>query len=37
MEFYTIHNGWMTNCYPEQIFTNSINGTYQILKTIKEL
>jgi hypothetical protein len=37
MEFYTIHNGWMTNCYPEQVFTNSINGTYQILKTIKEL
>ena len=37
MEFYEIDNGYMTNCYPEQVFTNSINGTYQILKTIKEL
>jgi len=37
MAFYEIDNGYMTNCYPEQVFTNSINGTYQILKTIKEL
>ena len=37
MEFYRIDNGWMTNCYPEQIFTNSINGTHKILKLIKEL
>ena len=37
MEFYSIDNGWMTNCYPEQVFTNSINGTHKILKLIKEL
>ena len=37
MEFYEIDNGYMTNCYPEQVFTNSINGTYKILKLIKEL
>jgi len=37
MKFYKIDNGWMTNCYPEQVFTNSIEGTYEILKIIKEL
>ena len=37
MEFYKIDNGWMTNCYPENVFTNSNLGTYEILKTIKEL
>jgi len=37
MTFYEIDNGYMTNCYPEQVFTNSINGTYKILKLIKEL
>jgi len=37
MEFYRIDNGWMTNCYPEQVFTNSIAGTYNILKIIKNL
>ena len=37
MEFYTIHNGWMTNCYPEQVFTNSIEGTYNIFDIIKNL
>ncbi|MDP7285135.1 MAG: hypothetical protein QF488_03180 [Candidatus Nitrosopelagicus sp.] len=37
MEFYRIDNGWMTNCYPEQVFTNSVNGTHKILKLIKEL
>ena len=37
MDFYEIDNGYMTNCYPEQVFTNSINGTYKILKLIKEL
>ena len=37
MEFYEIDNGYMTNCYPEQVFPNSINGTYKILKLIKEL
>ena len=37
MIFYEIDNGWMTNCYPEKVFTNSKKGTYEILKTIKEL
>ena len=37
MEFYKINNGWMTNCYPEKVFTQSTNGTYDILKFIKEL
>jgi len=37
MKFYQIDNGWMTNCYPEQVFTNSIEGTYNILEIIKEL
>ena len=37
MEFYEIDNGWMTNCYPENIFANSVNGTYTILKIVKEL
>ena len=37
MEFYKIDNGWMTNCYPEMVFATSTNGTYEILKTIKEL
>jgi hypothetical protein len=37
MEFYEIDNGWMANCYPEYVFTNSIQDTYDILKLIKEL
>jgi len=37
MIFYEIDNGWMTTCYPETVFTNSKKGTYEILKTIKEL
>ena len=37
MEFYEIDNGWMTNCYPEMVFTNSKEITYEILKTIKKL
>jgi len=37
MEFYKIDNGWMTNCYPELVFATSTNGTYEMLKTIKEL
>ena len=37
MEFYTIDNGWMTNCYPEQVFATSLNGTYNILDVIKAL
>jgi hypothetical protein len=35
MEFYRIDNGWMTNCYPENVFGSSINGTYEILKALK--
>ena len=37
MEFYKIVNGWMTNCYPEQVFVSSTDNTYEILKIIKEL
>ena len=37
MKFYKIDNGWMTNCYPEQLFSNSIEGTYHILDIIKGL
>ena len=37
MEFYNIDNGWMTNCYPEQVFVNSKDGTYNILEIIKAL
>ena len=37
MEFYKIENGWMTNCYPEQVFVSSTDNTYEILKIIKEL
>ena len=38
MEIYRINNGWMTTCYPENIFlvtSNNLNIT--LLKTIKDL
>ena len=37
MQFYAIDNGWMTNCYPEQVFISSNDGTYNILDIIKAL
>ena len=37
MEFYKIKNGWMTNCYPENVFLNDGDQVFTLLKTIKEL
>jgi len=42
MEFYKIENGWMTNCYPENIFVTSASGAStlvlkSLLQIIKDL
>ena len=37
MEFYKIKNGWMTNCYPENVFLIDHHLLIDILKTIKDL
>ena len=34
MEFYKIENGWMTTCYPENLF---LENTLSLLKIIKDL
>ena len=36
MEFYKIKNGWMTTCYPENIFVRG-DQLFQFLKVIKDL
>ena len=36
MEFYKIRNGWMTNCYPENVFLKD-NHAMILLKAIKDL
>ena len=36
MEFYKIRNGWMTNCYPENVFLEN-DHTIILLKAIKDL
>ena len=36
MEIYKIDNGWMTNCYPENVFL-SYGQAYNLLKLIKEI
>ena len=36
MEMYKIKNGWMTNCYPENVFLKSDHAII-LLKTIKDL
>ena len=36
MEFYKIRNGWMTNCYPENVFLKDDHALI-LLKTIKDL
>ena len=36
MKFYKITNGWMTNCYPEEVFVRG-GQLFDILKTIKDL
>ena len=37
MEFYKIKNGWMTNCYPENVLIVDAQVSFDILKTIKDL
>jgi len=38
MEVYSIKNGWMTNCYPENLFLgNDQVRLYNLLKLIKEI
>ena len=37
MEFYKIENGWMTNCYPENVFLRDNEQLVQLLKAIKDL
>jgi len=36
MDFYKIRNGWMTNCYPENVFLKD-NRAMILLKAIKDL
>jgi hypothetical protein len=36
MEFYQIKNGWMTNCYPENIFLQNSELLFNLLKLIKD-
>ena len=37
MEFYKIENGWMTTCYPENVFLQNSELLFGLLKTIKDL
>jgi hypothetical protein len=37
MEFYQIKNGWMTNCYPENLFFQDTEQLFSFLKMIKDL
>ena len=37
MEIYKIKNGWMTTCYPENVFLKSSQQLVDLLKTIKDL
>ena len=37
MVFYKIENGWMTNCYPENIFLQNTQKLFDLLTTIKDL
>ena len=37
MEFYQIKNGWMTNCYPENVFLQNNESIFRLLKLIKDL
>ena len=37
MEFYKIKNGWMTNCYPENIFLQNSKALFDLLKAIKSI
>ena len=37
MEIYKIENGWMTTCYPENLFLQNTEQLFQLLKLIKDL
>ena len=37
MEIYKIENGWMTNCYPENLFLQNTEQLFKLLKLIKDL
>ena len=37
MEFYQIKNGWMSNCYPENLFFQDTEQLFSLLKIIKDL
>ena len=37
MEFYKTENGWMTTCYPENVFLQNSELLFGLLKTIKDL
>jgi len=37
MEFYKVGDGWMTNCYPENLFLANTEQLFNILKLIKDL
>jgi len=37
MDIYKIKNGWMTNCYPENLFLKNTEQLYNLLKIIKDL
>ncbi len=36
MEFYQIKNGWMSNCYPENVFFQNSELLFNLLKLIKD-
>ena len=37
MDVYKIKNGWMTTCYPENVFLKKSQQLFDLLKTIKDL
>jgi len=37
MEIYQIENGWMTTCYPENLFLQNTEQLFKLLKFIKDL
>ena len=37
MQLYKIDNGWMTTCYPENLFITSVTDLFNLLKIIKDL
>jgi len=37
MDMYKIKNGWMTTCYPENVFLKKSQQLFDLLKTIKDL